>query len=209
VIDLPADQEGWHEFLGPKARHNMRTEAARFARAGGRFEQVTDPAIAAEAVRAIRRLMTERWGERELDFAPDPDFEPFLLDAFAAMLGDGALFVDLARDESGIRAGLATMVLNGRAVALVMGVSYDERVRKMSLGKQLFDRSIAEAVRRGCRTYDLLWVGGYKETFWHAQPRTMESLVVGRGLRGGPIAEYVRLRRRSLPSLLRRGPRPG
>ncbi len=205
VIDLPADEAGWKEFIGAKARHNMRTERNRFTKAGGSFEQGTDPAVAAEAVAAIRGLMTARWGDAELDFGPDPAFEPFLEEAVSGMLGRGSAYVDLARDASGIRACLVTLVLNRRAVALVMGVSYDDDVKKMSLGKQLFDASIAEAVRRNCRTYDFLWAGGYKESFWHAEPRTLESLVVGRGLRGGGVAEVTRLRRRVLPKLLRRG----
>ncbi|MBA3875735.1 MAG: hypothetical protein C0498_02155 [Anaerolinea sp.] len=203
VIDLPAGEEGWRDFLGPKARHNLRTEANRFVRAGGRFERTVDPSFAPEAVAAMRRLMARRWGERELDFTPDPAFEPFLIEALGEMLANGSVYLDLARDDSGIRACLATMILNHRAVALVMGVSQDEDVRRMSLGKQLFDRSIGEAVRRGCRTYDFLWAGGYKESFWHAVPRTMESLVVGRGLRGRSVTASVWLRRRALPRLIR------
>lgn len=201
AIDLPAGEEGWRVFLGPKARHNLRTEANRFERAGGRFERTVHPSIAVEAVAALRRLMALRWADRELDFAPDPAFEPFLVETLGAMLASGSLQLDLARDASGIRACLVTMTLNRRAVALAMGVSRDEDVRRMSLGKQLFDRSISEAVRRGCLTYDFLWAGGYKEAFWHAAPRTMESLVVGRGLRGGWVAGSVWLRRRAVPGL--------
>ena len=210
VIDLPADPDGWARHLGPKARHNMRTEERRFGRAGGAFEQRTDPSVAVDAVDAVRRLMAARWGHRELGFGPDPAFEPFLVDAFGALLGAGAMWVDLARDDSGIRACLVTFALNRRAVALVMGVSYDDDVRRMSLGKQLFDRSISEAVRRGCSTYDFLWAGGYKESFWHAEPRTLESLVQGRGLRGAWVAEASRLRRVVLPGLVgRRRVEPG
>ncbi len=208
VIDLPPDEAGWQAFLGAKARHNMRTEANRFTKAGGAYERAADPAAAPEAVASLRALMAARWGARELDFAPDPAFEPFLVEAFSAMLANRSLYLDLARDAKGIRACLVTMVLNGRAVALVMGVSYDADVKRMSLGKQLFDRSIAEAVRRGCVTYDFLWAGGYKESFWHATPRTLESRLIGRGLRGGAVAEYARLRRRLLPALLRRGAAP-
>jgi CelD/BcsL family acetyltransferase involved in cellulose biosynthesis len=204
VIELPADLDGWARHLGSKARHNMRTEENRFGRAGGSFEQRTDPAVAVDAVDAIRRLMAVRWGDEELDFGPDPAFEPFLVDAFGALLGAGAMWADIARDVSGIRACLVTFALNGRAVALVMGVSYDDDVRKMSLGKGLFDRSISEAIRRGCSTYDFLWAGGYKESFWHAEPRTLESLVQGRGLRGAWVAEAARLRRVVLPGLVGR-----
>jgi CelD/BcsL family acetyltransferase involved in cellulose biosynthesis len=204
VIALPDDLEGWARHLGPKARHNMRTEEHRFERAGGSFEQRTDPAVARDAVEAVRRLMTARWGDEELDFGPDPAFEPFLVDAIGALLGAGSMWVNIARDDSGIRACLVTFALNRRAVALVMGVSYDDDVRKMSLGKGLFDRSISEAIRRGCSTYDFLWAGGYKESFWHAEPRTLESLVQGRGLRGAWVAEAARLRRVVLPGLLGR-----
>jgi CelD/BcsL family acetyltransferase involved in cellulose biosynthesis len=204
VIDLPADEEGWARHLGAKARHNMRTEARRFERAGGTVELRTDPAVAREAVGAIRRLMAARWGDDELDFRPDPAFEPFLVEAFERLLAAGAMWIDIARDDLGIRACLVTFALNGTAVALVTGVSYDQDVRKMSLGKGLFDRSIAEAIRRGCRTYDFLWAGGYKESFWHARPQTVESVLVGRGLRGAWVAETARLRRVVIPSVLGR-----
>lgn len=200
VLDLPGNEAGCRAHLGPKARHNLRTEARRFERAGGRFEQTSDPAVAAEAVAAIRTLMRERWSDAELDFAPDPLFEPFLVEALEAMLAHGSAVLDLARDGHGIRACLATMFLNRRAVALIIGVSREPDVLRMSLGKQLFDRSIGTAIKRGCRTYDLLWAGAYKESFWHATPRTMESAVIGRGLRGRSIVEADRLRRR-LPGL--------
>ena len=32
VIDLPADEAGWKDFIGAKARHNMRTERNRFTK---------------------------------------------------------------------------------------------------------------------------------------------------------------------------------
>lgn len=200
VLDLPEDEAGHGAHLGPKARHNLRTEARRFERAGGWFEQTSDPAAAVEAVAAVRRLMHERWSDAELDFAPDPAFEPFLVEALEAMLANGSAVLDLARDECGIRACLATTFLNRRAVALIIGVSREADTLRMSLGKQLFHRSIGTAIERGCRTYDLLWAGGYKESFWHATPRTMESVVIGRGLRGRSIVEADRLRRR-LPGL--------
>ncbi|MEW5989783.1 MAG: GNAT family N-acetyltransferase [Chloroflexota bacterium] len=195
VLELPEDQAGHGAQLGPKARHNLRTEARRFERAGGRFGQTSDPAAAVEAVAAIRRLMAERWGAAELDFAPDPAFEPFLVEALESMLAHGSAVLDLARDDHGIRACLATTFLNRRAVALIIGVSRAPDTLRMSLGKQLFHRSIGAAIERGCRTYDLLWAGGYKESFWHAAPRTMESAVIGRGLRGRSIVEADRLRR--------------
>ena len=200
VLDLPETEEGRGASLGPKARHNLRTEARRFERAGGRSEQTSDPAAAVEAVAAIRRLMRERWSDAELDFARDPAFEPFLVEALEAMLVNGSAILDLARDGHGIRACLATMFLNRRAVALIIGVSREPDTLRMSLGKQLFFRSIGTAIERGCRTYDLLWAGSYKESFWHATPRTMESAVIGRGLRGRCIVEADRLRRR-LPGL--------
>lgn len=200
VLDLPEDEAGWRAHIGAKARHNLRTEARRFERAGGRFEQTCDPAAAVEAVAAIRRLMRQRWSDAELDFAPDPAFEPFLVEALEALLANGSASLDLARDAHGIRACLATMFLNRRAVALIIGVSRESDMLRMSLGKQLFDRSIGTAIGRGCRTYDFLWAGGYKESFWHAVPRTMESVVIGQGLRGRSIAEGDRLRR-CLPGL--------
>jgi hypothetical protein len=50
---------------------------------------------------------------------------------------------------------------------------------------------IGEAVRRGCHTYDFLWVGGYKQSFWHAEPQHLDSAMVGRGLIGRPLAGFL------------------
>lgn len=206
VLDLTAEA-GASPPLGPKARHNLRTEERRFARIGGRYEVVTDPAAAAELRDGLRRLAADRWGEAEIHFRPDRSFAAFIWDAFSAMLASGSMYAHVARDRSGIRACLVTFEMNRRAAAVLIAVSAEEDVRRLSLGKHLFDASIGEAVARGCRTYDFLWVGGYKETFWHARPHRLESLVLGRGARGWTAATYIAARRRVLPRLARLGRR--
>jgi CelD/BcsL family acetyltransferase involved in cellulose biosynthesis len=204
VLDLPPTVDGWRSHLGPKARHNMRTEERRFAHLGGHYEIVTDPAASDELCEALRRLMAERWGDAEINFRPDPAFGPFVGAVFTAMLAAGSMYAHVARDRSGIRACLVTFVLHSRAAAILVGVSVEDDVRPLSLGKHLFDASIETAIGAGCTTYDFLWVGGYKEAFWHARPRRLESILVGRGPLGSAAANYVALRRVVLPTLLRR-----
>ena len=204
VLDLPPTVDDWRCHLGPKARHNMRTEERRFARLDGRYEIVTDPAAAGELCDALRRLLTAHWGDAEIHFRPDPAFGPFLGDAFAAMLEAGSMYTHVARDRSGLRACLVTFVLNRRAMAVLIGVSFGGDVRRLSLGKHLFEASIATAIELRCATYDFLWVGGYKEAFWHARPHRLESAVVGRGFLGHAAAAYVALRRVVVPGLLLR-----
>jgi CelD/BcsL family acetyltransferase involved in cellulose biosynthesis len=148
--------------------------------------------------------MAERWGDAEIHFRPDPAFGPFAGAAFTAMLAAGSMYAHVARDRSGIRACLVTFVLHSRAAAILVGVSVEDDVRRLSLGKHLFDASIETAIGAGCTTYDFLWVGGYKEAFWHARPRRLESILVGRGPLGSAAANYVALRRVVLPTLLRR-----
>ena len=41
------------------------------------------------------------------------------------------------------------------------------------------------------QNYDFLWVGGYKESFWHATPRHLESAMVGRGVIGKVAAKVL------------------
>ena len=76
-------------------------------------------------------------------------------------------------------------------MALMVAMTTDPAYRPFSLGKHLFDAGLAEAIRRGCRDYDFLWVGGYKETFWHAQPKLLECAMVGRGVLGKPVARLM------------------
>ncbi|MDP2350928.1 MAG: GNAT family N-acetyltransferase [Chloroflexota bacterium] len=194
VLDLPRGEAGGMPVLGPKARHNLRTEAHRFERFGGRYERPEVASAAADVVRAVRELSEARWGPAERTFRTDPQAEPFLAEALGAMAGVGSLLLDVARDATGIRAALATLVVGRRAVALLIGVSADEDLRRVSLGKQLFVSSIDACIERGVETYDFLWVGGYKEAFWGATPRRLESLVVGRGPIGGLVVRRVRSR---------------
>jgi CelD/BcsL family acetyltransferase involved in cellulose biosynthesis len=201
VLDLPSAKGERHSLLGPKARHNLRTEARSFARAGGRYEILTDPSQTAALPAILRRLAFERWGATEINFGPDPTFQPFLEDVFQRMTRAGSMYANVARDASGIRACLVTFVLAGRATAVLIGVATGEDVRRFSLGKHLFDASIGEAIARGCTSYDFLWEGGYKESFWRATPRTLQSIVVGRGVVGRAGATWVTLRRRLIPGL--------
>jgi len=83
---------------------------------------------------------------------------------------------------------LVSIAQNGYGMALMVAMTTDPVYRSYSLGKHLFDAGLAESVRRGCRNYDFLWVGGYKESFWHATPRLLESAFVGRGLIGKQVA---------------------
>lgn len=194
VLDLPRGEDGGPPVLGSKARHNLRTEAHRFERLGGRYEQPTGAGAVAEVVRAVRELSEARWGPAERTFRTDPVAEPFLVEALGAMADGDSLLLDVARDETGVRAALATLVVGRRAVALLIGVSGAEDLRRVSLGKQLFASSIDACVGRGAETYDFLWAGGYKEAFWGATPRRLESLVVGRGPIGGLVVRRVRSR---------------
>jgi CelD/BcsL family acetyltransferase involved in cellulose biosynthesis len=194
VLDLRRGEGGNLPVLGSKARHNLRTEAHRFERLGGRYEQPEGASAVAEVVRAVREMSEARWGPGERTFRTDPAAEPFLVEALGAMAGAGSLLLDVARDGTGIRAALATLVVGRRAVALLIGVSAAEDLRRVSLGKQLFASSIDACVGRGVETYDFLWVGGYKEAFWGARPRRLESLVVGRGPIGSLVVRRVRSR---------------
>lgn len=206
VLDLPDAGEPGTRLLGAKARHNLRTEARRFERQGGRYVALTDAAAVPEVVDAVRRLSAARWGRDERTFQGDPAAEPFLVDALRAFAVHGSFLAHVARDDTGIRAALATLVVGRRAVALLIGVSGDEDIRRHSLGKQLFAASIDAAVERGAATYDFLWVGGYKEAFWGARPQRMESLVVGRGLFGSLTALRAGARRAATGPTAAAGP---
>jgi CelD/BcsL family acetyltransferase involved in cellulose biosynthesis len=184
-LDLPADAEGWQKHLGSKARKVMRWEMRKFADfRGGRIETSVERPVVVEALDAAERLLRERWGEGEVNFRNDPMFRVLLHDAVPAMAEHDGAWVTVARDEAGIQGVLVSLVQNGYAMALTIAMTTDESYKPFSLGKHLFDTGIAEAVRRGCHNYDFLWVGGYKESFWHATPRHLETALIGRGLVG-------------------------
>ena len=191
-VDLPADEEGWQKHLGSKSRKVMRWELRKFAERGnGRIESASSPEQVHEALDAVEKLLRERWGAGEVYFANDPEFRGFIHEAVPLMVENGGAWITVARNDDGIQGVLVSLAQNGWAMALTIAMTTDEAYRPFSLGKHLFDEGLAEAVRRGCHNYDFLWVGGYKESFWHAVPRHLESAMVGRGLIGKVVAPLL------------------
>jgi CelD/BcsL family acetyltransferase involved in cellulose biosynthesis len=187
-LDLPDSEEGWQAHLGSKARKVMRWELRKFAERGGEVVAAVPAVEVGAALDACERMLRERWGDSEVYFARDPQFRGLVHEAIPAMVARGDAWLTVARDEDGIQGVLVTVAQNGYAVALMVAMTSVAVYRPFSLGKHLFDVGLAEAVRRGCRNYDFLWVGGYKESFWHATPRLLQSAFVGRGLIGRQVA---------------------
>jgi CelD/BcsL family acetyltransferase involved in cellulose biosynthesis len=191
-LDLPDSAEGWEKHLGSKARKVMRWELRKYAERGnGRIETSTDDATVHEALDALERLLGERWGAEEVYFARDPEFRGFAHEAVSGMAANGGAWVTVARNNESIQGVLVSLAQNGYAMALSIAMTTHPEFKAFSLGKHLFDAGLAEAVRRGCRNYDFLWVGGYKESFWHATPRHLESAMVGRGFVGKTAASFL------------------
>ena len=189
-IDLPDSAEDWQSYLGSKARKVMRWELRKFAERGGEVvASVPAPEVGA-ALDAVERLLRERWGDNEVYFARDGQFHGLVHDALPVLAVNGDAWLTVARDADGIQGVLVSISQNGWAMALMVAMTSDAAYRPFSLGKHLFDAGLAEAVRRGCRNYDFLWVGGYKESFWHATPRLLESAFVGRGVVGSNVARF-------------------
>ena len=187
-IDLPDSEDGWQSYLGSKARKVMRWELRKFGERGGQLVAAVPAEEIGDALDAVERLLRERWGDKEVYFAPDSRFRALIHEAVPALALRGEAWVTTARDENGIEGVLVSLAQNGYAMALMVAMTSDPVYRPFSLGKHLFDTGLAEAVKRGCRNYDFLWVGGYKESFWHATPRLLESAFVGRGVVGRNVA---------------------
>lgn len=191
-LDLPGSPEEWQTFLKPKTRYTARREARQFeAERGGELVPVLEPAEIGAGLDAVERLLRKRWGAGEVYFAPDAGFRGLLHEAVPQMAANGDAWVSVARDSEGIHACLVTTAQHGFAMALLVAADDSDTLRKYSLGKHVFRLGIGEAVRRGCHTYDFLWVGGYKQSYWHAVPRQLESAMVGRGLIGRPLARLM------------------
>ena len=133
-------------------------------------------------------MLRERWGDKEVYFARDPAFRGLRPRSHPGACRKCNAWLTVARDSDGIQGVLVSVEHNGYAMALMVAMTSVAVYRPFSLGKHLFDVGLAEAVRRGCRNYDFLWVGGYKESFWHATPRLLESAFVGRGFIGKRVA---------------------
>ncbi len=188
-LDLPDSAEGWQKHLASKTRKVMRWEVRKFEGfRGGRLEAAVAEEQLPEALDAVQRLLHERWGDSETYFSADPGFRDLLHEAVPQMARRGTAWVSVARDDAGIHGVLVSLAQNGHAMALLVAVTTDEDYGRFSLGKHLFDVGLAEAVERGYRVYDFLWIGGYKEDFWHAEGRELESAMVGRGLVGRAAA---------------------
>jgi CelD/BcsL family acetyltransferase involved in cellulose biosynthesis len=191
-LDLPDSMESWEKHLGSKARKVMRWEMRKFAEfRNGQIDADVSPLEIPQALDAAERLLRARWGDKEVYFVPDPSFRDFVHEAVPLMDEQDAAWLTVARDDQGIQGVLVSLAQNGWAMALTIAMTSDRDYRAFSLGKHLFDVGLAEAVRRGCHNYDFLWVGGYKESFWHATPRHLESAMVGRGLIGRVAAPLL------------------
>jgi CelD/BcsL family acetyltransferase involved in cellulose biosynthesis len=197
-VDLPESEAGWEKHLGSKARKVMRWEMRKFAERGGVIEAAVGAEELAAGLDACERMLRERWGANEVYFARDSTFRGLVHEAIPAMAARGDAWLTVARDGDGIQGVLVSVKQNGFAMALMVAMTTEAVYRPFSLGKHLFDVGLAEAVRRGCVNYDFLWVGGYKESFWHATPRLLESAFVGRGFLGKRVAK-VWARRESGP----------
>jgi CelD/BcsL family acetyltransferase involved in cellulose biosynthesis len=187
-LDLPDTEEGWQKHLGSKARKVMRWELRKFAERGGEVVAAVPGQEIDEALDACERMLRERWGDGEVYFARDPSFRGLIHESLPALAERGDAWLTVARDADGIQGVLVSVAQNGYAMALMVAMTSVAVYRPFSLGKHLFDVGLAEAVRRGCHNYDFLWVGGYKESFWHAVPRVLDSAMVGRGLLGRQVA---------------------
>jgi CelD/BcsL family acetyltransferase involved in cellulose biosynthesis len=188
-VDLPDTHQGWQRHLSSKTRKVMRWEVRKFAERGGELIAAVPAGEISDSLDAVERLLRERWGDNEVYFARDPSFRGLVHEAIPALAERGDAWLTAARDENGIQGLLVSVSQNGYAIALMVAMTTDSVYRPFSLGKHLFDIGLAEAIRRGCKNYDFLWVGGYKETFWHATPRLLESAMVGRGLLGRQVAK--------------------
>jgi len=191
-LDLPASVEEWERFLRPKSRSTARREARQFAEdRGGELIAALPAGELAAGLDGVERLLRQRWGADEVYFSADPGFRGLAHEAVPRLAEQGAAWISVARDQAGIHACLVSTAQNGYAMALLVAATDADAYRKYSLGKHVFKMGIGEAVARGCHTYDFLWVGGYKESFWHAQPRLLESAFIGRGVVGRLMAPVL------------------
>ena len=110
----------------------------------------------------------------------------------------------VARDSRGIDACLVTLALRDTAVATLIGVTHKPKYRPLPLGTCLVHDAIDSAVAHGCRRFSFLTEGGYKQTFWGAEGRPIESGFLARGVTGWAIAATESVLRGSLRLVGRR-----
>lgn len=205
VIAIPEDAGEWPGPLGRKARYNLRREARLYEEeAGGSLERVADPEHVDAIVAALRELLAARWGVNEAYFSRDPRWAGFLGDVVRSGFASGSVAAFVARRAERIDGCVLTLTAGRSTVPFVVAFRTEPELARYSVGKSLFARSIEDAATRGAREYDFLTIGDYKESFWGAEGRALETSVLGRGPVGRAVAGYAGLRRRTIPRLLRR-----
>jgi CelD/BcsL family acetyltransferase involved in cellulose biosynthesis len=205
VVAIPADAEEWPGPLGRKARYNLRREARLYEEeAGGAFERVADPGRVDAIVSTLRELLAARWGANEAYFTREPRWARFLGDVMSSGFASGSVVAFVARRAERVDGCVLTLTAGRSTVPFLVAFRTEPDLARYSVGKSLFARSIQDAAARGAREYDFLTIGDYKESFWGAEGRALESSVLGRGPVGRAVAGYAGLRRRTIPRLLRR-----
>jgi CelD/BcsL family acetyltransferase involved in cellulose biosynthesis len=96
------------------------------------------------------------------------------------------------------------MTLNLTSVTLFVAISQDPALGRFSLGKSLFAQALDAAVEARSTVFDFLAVGEYKEAFWGARGRELDTSLLGRGPRGRAVVAYARVRRLIVPGIVRR-----
>ena len=207
-VDLPQSAPEWARHLSPKNRRSLHARRRRFELArGGTLVGAVDESEIGEVLDALEVLLARRWHEREVYFRNELRFRGFLHDAIPRLVRADAAWVSVARDASGVVAGLISLSQNRTAMSALMVASPDAEHREFSLGAQIHDVGIYEAVRRGCHTYDLLWAGTYKQRFWRAQPRELHAAFIGRGVVGRIAAQALAHRERAVGARTKPSPR--
>ena len=94
-LELPESEEGWQKHLGSKARKVMRWELRKFADfRAGEIVAAVDLAEVGHGLDNVERLLRERWGEKEVYFAPDPGFRGLVHESVAALAERGDAWLD-------------------------------------------------------------------------------------------------------------------
>ena len=97
-----------------------------------------------------------------------------------------------------------TLTLRGTTVTLFAATSPEPSLSRYSLGKNLFAQALDAAIAARSAVFDFLAVGEYKEAFWGAHGRELETSILGRGSRGRLAVAYAATRRQALPVVSRR-----
>jgi CelD/BcsL family acetyltransferase involved in cellulose biosynthesis len=176
VLSLPRSMDELLSRLGTKFRKNLRQAETRLQRAGAVFFSAA-PDQVPEVMRALFRLHTARWTEREQTGVLGGDrIQGFHLEAAQGLAARGLLRLHALRIGGEIIAAQYNLMRDGRLYYYLSG--FDPAHARRSPGTALLAWTIRSAIHEGAEEVDFLRNREAYKYQWGARDRVNRKLLL-------------------------------